>query len=242
MTKLHNVALIFAGGVGRRMKNGKTPKQFLEISDKPIIIYTLEIFEKNPKIDGIIVSITPGWVSYLKGLTSKFGITKVFKIVEGGKTSQLSQFYALESMRDLVDDKTIILIHDGVRPLIDDIVINNNIDCVLKYGSAITIKKAIETVVTVDGKNQIKEVMDRDLYRMAVAPQSYFYKDIFSNHLKAKQQNRSDFVDSAQLMQFFGRKLFYIEGTTNNIKITTPIDYFIFKGILEAEKVHQIFE
>ncbi|MDN6900652.1 IspD/TarI family cytidylyltransferase [Oenococcus sicerae] len=240
---MKNIALIFAGGVGKRMDNGALPKQFLEIEGKPIIIYTLEVFEKNKNIDGVVVSITPGWVDYLSNLVRRFDLKKVLKIVEGGETSQLSQLHALNAMKDFVTDQTVVLIHDGVRPLINDDVIDKNIDSVKKNGSGVTVKKAIETVVLVDGQGQeISKVLDRDKYRMAVAPQSYYFKDIYSQHLEANKKGMINFIDSAQLMQFFGHKLFFIEGTTDNIKITTPVDYYIFKGILEAKKINQIFK
>ncbi|CCF28548.1 2-C-methyl-D-erythritol 4-phosphate cytidylyltransferase 1 [Leuconostoc citreum LBAE E16] len=239
--KYDNVVLIFAGGVGSRMNNGSLPKQFLEVENKPIIIHTLEIFEKSQYIDGIFISITPGWENFLDELTKKYNLQKVVKIVEGGETSQISQFNALKTMAEFVNDQTTVLIHDGVRPLIDNEVIKNNINSVTKHGNAITVKKAIETVITVTNDNQVDQVLNRDDYRMAVAPQSYHYKDIFSAHSKAEESGKVDFVDSAQLMQSFGKKLFYVDGTTNNIKITTPIDYYIFKGILEARRVNQIF-
>ncbi|KAA8368003.1 IspD/TarI family cytidylyltransferase [Leuconostoc carnosum] len=239
--KYNNVVLIFAGGVGSRMNNGSLPKQFLEVEGKPIIIHTLEIFEKSQDIDGIFISITPSWKEFLYKLIKKYDLQKVVKIVEGGETSQISQYNALKAMNEFVNEKTIVLIHDGVRPLIDNEVIKNNIDSVTKHGNAITVKKAIETVITVSNDNQVEQVLNRDDYRMAVAPQSYHYKDIYSAHSKAINLGQANFVDSAQLMQNFGMKLFYVDGTTNNIKITTPIDYYIFKGILEARRVNEIF-
>lgn len=239
--KYNNVVLIFAGGVGSRMNNGSLPKQFLEVEGKPIIIHTLEIFEKSQDIDGIFISITPSWKEFLYKLIKKYDLQKVVKIVEGGETSQISQYNALKAMNEFVNEETIVLIHDGVRPLIDNEVIKNNIDSVTKHGNAITVKKAIETVITVSNDNQVEQVLNRDDYRMAVAPQSYHYKDIYSAHSKAINLGQVNFVDSAQLMQNFGMKLFYVDGTTNNIKITTPIDYYIFKGILEARRVNEIF-
>lgn len=236
-----NVVLIFAGGVGSRMKNGSLPKQFLEVEGMPIIIHTLEIFEKSKNIDGIFISITPGWKKFLEKLVNKYNLKKIVKIVEGGKTSQISQYNALQAMNEFVNDKTTVLIHDGVRPLIDEEVIKSNIDGVAKHGNAITVKKAIETVITVSNSNQVDQVLNRDNYRMAVAPQSYHYKDIYSAHIKAMGLGQVNFIDSAQLMQHFGHKLFYVDGTTNNIKITTPIDYYIFKGILEAKESNNIF-
>lgn len=242
MTKKYSrIALIFAGGVGARMNNGALPKQFLEVENKPIIIHTLEIFQKSQEIDAIVIAITPDWKDYLNELVEKYNITKVIKTVEGGETGQISQYHAMTAISDHVTDDAIVLIHDGVRPLIDDQVIKSNITSVINNGNAITVKKAIETVITIQDEQQVSEVLDRDKYRMAVAPQSYRFKDIFGAHNRAMAIHKTDFVDSAQLMQYFGVNLFYVEGTTNNIKITTPIDYFIFKGILEARRINSIF-
>lgn len=239
--KYNNIALIFAGGVGKRMNNGALPKQFLEVDGKPIIIHTLEIFEKSEIIDAIVISITPGWETKLSNLILKFHLKKVIGIVAGGETSQISQFHALKKIKENTTEKTIVLIHDGVRPLINNEVILNNIESVKHKGSAITVKKAIETVITVADNNKVKNVLNRDNYRMAVAPQSYYFNDIYEAHKKANDIKKFDFVDSSELMQYFGKKLFYVEGTMNNIKITTPVDYYIFKGILEARRVNQIF-
>ncbi len=123
-----NIGVIFAGGIGQRMKTTKRPKQFLEMHGKPIIIYTLEIFENHPEIDAIVVSCVADWIPYLNELLERFRITKVKKVVPGGETGQMSIYNGLVAAKEIAgEEKSIVLIHVGVRPLIDGTVITNNI-------------------------------------------------------------------------------------------------------------------
>ncbi|MBP5810097.1 IspD/TarI family cytidylyltransferase [Lactiplantibacillus argentoratensis] len=239
-----NYALIFAGGVGKRMRNGALPKQFLELHGKPIIIYTLEKFEENPSIDGIIVVCVSGWEDYLQKKIDRFNIKKVKKVLTGGKTAIESQFIALDYVKkDLKQDpeKTYVLLHDGVRPLIDQDTINKNIECVHQHGTAVTVVPAIETIAISGENHSIDELMDRSKCVMARAPQSYLLANIYRAYSKAQEDEDNTFIDSATMMMHYGYELYTVEGTTNNIKVTTPIDFYIFKAILDAESNEQVF-
>ena len=146
-----NIAVIFAGGVGSRMHSKERPKQFLEMYNKPIIIHTLEHFEKHKDIDAIVVVCINGWIQYLKDLLYKFRIEKVKSVVPGGTTGQLSIYNGLKAAKEIAgNEKSIVLIHDGVRPLINEKVISDNIQSVLNYGSAITTAKVKETILVVN--------------------------------------------------------------------------------------------
>ena len=125
-----NTAVIFAGGTGKRMHSGNVPKQFLELNGKPIIIHTIEHFDKHPMIDAIVVVCIADWIDFLKGKLDEFGITKVVSVIPGGKTGQESIRNGLYEIRDKVDcdpKDTVVLIHDGVRPLINEKLITDNI-------------------------------------------------------------------------------------------------------------------
>ncbi|OOR99860.1 2-C-methyl-D-erythritol 4-phosphate cytidylyltransferase [Haemophilus paracuniculus] len=234
-------AVIFAGGTGSRMKSSTKPKQFLELHGKPIIIYTLEHFESHPKIDNIVVVCIEEWIDYLQELLEKFHIKKVSKIVPGGKTGQMSIFNGLNALNDIKEsDQDIVLIHDGVRPLINELTISNNIDCIKQNGNAITVKPVIETVIQVNDNNSITNVIDRDSCQTAVAPQGFFLKDIYQTHLNAQKENLFDFTDSATLMRYYGKQLYTIMGSSENIKITTPSDFYIFRAISELRENAQI--
>ena len=236
-----NTALIFAGGAGRRMHSAGKPKQFLELHGKPIIIHTLEHFDRHPEIDAIAVVCIAGWVDYLKELLVRFHIKKVRWIVPGGETSQESTRAGLGILEANCDPRdTIVLIHDGVRPLITEKVISDNIAAVKEYGNAITAAPAIETIITVDANEDVTERIDRQSCRLARAPQSFYLSDIIAMHQKAMADNYDKMIDSASLMIHYGVKLHLVEGPAENIKITTPSDFYIFKAIQEARENMQI--
>lgn len=236
---MENIVLIFAGGSGTRMNSGSKPKQFLELYGKPIIIYTLELFENHPMIDGIVVSCIKAWIPYLQLLLNKFGIKKVKSIVPGGKTGQESIFNGLCEVEHLSPDSC-VLIHDGVRPLINNEVITNNIESVHKYRSCITCIPAIETFVVskADGTLDIPSRKDSLIAR---APQSFVLSDILFAHRKAITEGRNDFIDSCSIMNHYGFELHTVIGPMENIKITTPMDYYLFRTMVEVRENQQIF-
>lgn len=237
-----NIAVIFAGGVGNRMHSKSLPKQFLMIHDKPIIIHTLDLFEANPQIDAIVVSCVEGWVNYLKDLVKRFNLTKVRLIVKGGKTGQESIYNALKAAKKIsTSSDDIVLIHDGVRPLINQKTIEDNIASVKKYGSAITSVKVKETVLIVDSQEAITEVPNRSRSRLARAPQSFYLADILKAHEVALREGKGDFIDSCSMMQYYGHKLHLVDGPQENIKITTPDDFYTMRALLDAKENAQIF-
>jgi len=236
-----NSALIFAGGVGSRMHTKGMPKQFLKVHGKPIIVYTLEHFQNHPDIDRIVVVCVETHLEYMQKLIELYGLTKVFAVVPGGSTGQDSIWQGLSKLAESSsDDSEIVLIHDGVRPIIDEALISRNIASVKTHGSAISSAPAIETFCLSGSEETIETVLDRKICFMAKAPQSFFLKDIVSCHQKARQEGWHDAIDSAQLMMRNGVTLHYVPCETSNIKITTPCDYYVFKGILEANESMQI--
>lgn len=236
-----NIAVIFAGGVGTRMSNKAKPKQFLELHGKPIIIYTIEHFEKHPNIDGIVVSCVSDWIEYLKELLIKFQIKKVRDVVSGGETGQLSIYNGLISAEKHFPDDSVVLIHDGVRPLINEQVITDNIQQVKKCRSAITTAPTVETFVVVDNNLSVVDVPQREGSKLAKAPQSFILSDILNVHKNAIKDDILNSIDSCSLMRMYDKPLTLVEGPIENIKITTPTDYFIFRAIFEARENNQIF-
>ena len=235
-------ALIFAGGTGKRMNTKTLPKQFLELHGKPIIIHTIEHFESHPEIKDIVVVCVDDWLDYCKDLLAKYNIKKVSQVVPGGETGQMSIFNGLEALREKYQgNDDYVLIHDGVRPLIDEEIISKNIESVKKYGTAITVKPVIETVVQVDEEDIINNVIERSTCQTAVAPQSFVLSEIFSLHMRAQAEKLFDMTDSATLARYYGLSLHTVMGGSENIKITTPSDFYIFRAIYEARENAQIF-
>lgn len=237
-----NIAVIFAGGSGQRMHSKDIPKQFLEMHKKPIIIYTLEIFERHPDIDAIVVACKGDWIAYLKDILYKFRIEKVKKIVPGGETGQMSIYNGLVAAEEICKgESSVVLIHDGVRPLINEKVITDNIASVKKNGSAITTAVVKETILVVDNEESISYVPDRENSRVAKAPQSFWLKDIIDVHRKAQKEGKTDYIDSCTMMKQYGYPLFLVDGPSENIKITTPDDFFTMRALLDAQENMQIY-
>lgn len=236
-----NIALIFAGGTGSRMNTKSRPKQFLELHGKPIIIYTLEKFENHPLINSIVVVCLKPWIPFLKKLVKKYNFEKIASIVSGGETGQQSIYNGLCEVEKLFDYDSVVLIHDGVRPLIDEETITNNVDTVLKYGNAITVAPAIETITIKENKNEVGKIINRSQCQMAKAPQSFILKDIIDCHRRAQADKYTEAIDSASLFSHYGHKLYTVNGSNQNIKITTPADFFMFRAIMDAEENSQIF-
>lgn len=239
-----NIALIFAGGTGQRMNTRTIPKQFLELHGKPIIIYTLEQFDLHPDIDAIIVVCLESWIERLKQMIKRFNIGKIVDVIPGGGTGQDSIFRGISVLHENFNypDDSIILIHDGVRPLIDETTIHENVVCAKEHGSSVTVVPATETVIL---RNQdfkeFGEILDRKFCFMARAPQCFRLGEIYAAHIKARRCGMKDFIDSAQLMSWYGTPLFQTEGKPENIKITTPGDFYIFRAIIDAKENSQIF-
>ena len=219
------------------MNNSKTPKQFLEWNGRPILIQTLDVFEQTDLIDGIVLACKAEWIDHTKNLIKEAGLQKVLSIVPGGESALDSQYNGLaEAKRLFPNEDVTVLIHDGVRPLVDKETIERNIESVETKGSAITVTPAIETVMVTDN-GSINCILNRSQCLMAKAPQSFKLDDILSVHDRAKAEGTHNFIDSASMMMHYGYTLYPVLGETENIKITTPSDYYMFTGIIKNRKL-----
>ena len=233
-------ALIFAGGVGNRMNSVAKPKQFLQLYGKEIIIHTLENFQNNPLIDSIVVVCKDNWIDFLKKLLKKYDIDKVKWIVPGGKTGQLSIYNGLCELEKQVEKNSIVLVHDGVRPFVSDKLINDCIESVKQFGSAVTVVPAIETIVTLED-GEIKTITDRSRCYHAKAPQCFYLDELLEYHRKAMEEGITNMIDSASMMKHYGHSLHTVSGDYDNIKITTPTDYYTSRALYEVRENKQIF-
>lgn len=233
-------ALIFAGGTGRRMNTRSKPKQFLEIHGKAVIIYTLEHFEYHKEIQDIVVVCIKEYIDELKGLLRRFGITKVKSIVPGGETGHDSIYQGLLAMSEFAAEDDIVLIHDGVRPLINEELIMLNIDTVKKYGNAITCEADKESQVrSLDGVT-IAEMPPRNQMYTAKAPQSFYYGEIRRLYEKAREDGIKS-IDSAHLCSIYHKAMHMVKSTSNNMKITEPADFYICRALYDALEGEQVF-
>ncbi|MBP5183233.1 MAG: 2-C-methyl-D-erythritol 4-phosphate cytidylyltransferase, partial [Lentisphaeria bacterium] len=177
---MRKVALVFAGGVGSRMNSKARPKQFLEIHGKPIIVHTIEQFENHPEIDDVCVVIVEAWLDYMRSLVKKFHLTKVKWVLAGGDSALSSQYNGLSAIAAAQDctKEDIVLIHDGVRPLINEQLISDCIASVKTFGSAVTVAPATETIVQTNENGESVNTIPRKECQLARAPQCFYLKDI----------------------------------------------------------------
>jgi 2-C-methyl-D-erythritol 4-phosphate cytidylyltransferase len=234
-----NTALIFAGGTGQRMNSRARPKQFLELHGKPILLYTLEHFEEHPEIEKIVVVCLESWMRELKSLLRRYDIRKVCKIVPGGPTGHESIYNGLQALQDICSSEDIVLIHDGVRPLINDELITANIAKVREFGTAITVEAATESVICSTDGDSIDSVPERATMYTAKAPQSFYYGMIWELYQRARRDGQLS-IDSAHLLSLYGVEMHAVKSPPNNMKITAPADYYIFRALYEAMENQQI--
>ncbi len=236
-----NIAIIFAGGVGKRMHAKDKPKQFLMVHGKPIIVHTVEVFQNHSEIDGIIVVCVKDWIDYMEEMKYRYRLDKIGAIVQGGETGQLSIYNGLEAAAQIYGvEKNIVLIHDGVRPLVSKKTISDNIISVKKYGNAVTCAPTKESVVLISEEGSIEEVVERNAARTAKAPESFYLKDILEASKESIEKGINNEIDSCTLMFHHGMKMHVVEGEYDNIKITTPEDFFTFRAIYDARENEQL--
>lgn len=231
-----NIALIIAGGVGARMHQD-IPKQFINVYDKPVIIYTLEAFQQHPNIDAIEVVCLDGWHDILRAYSKQFGITKLENIVSGGKNGQDSirnGLYDLISRHTDPDD--IVLIHDAIRPMISADIISDNIHVCRQYGNAITVIPCTAAMLkTTDGISSDQQV-PRDNLKSTQTPQTFYLQEIVEVHKEALKRGITNSVASCTLYIEMGKTLHLSVGSEKNLKLTTSEDIEIFMALLHAKR------
>lgn len=232
-----NYAIILAGGSGQRMKYD-IPKQFIMIYDKPVIIYTLESFQKHPEIDFIEVVCIDGWQETLKTYAEKFGITKLKLITVGGDSGQESIRNGVNSLKNLCKDNDIVIIHDGIRPLVDSSVLSDVIVKCKIYGNAVTSMPYNEQIFKIRDDISTNEYIPRESLRRVSTPQAYKYGKLYDAYEKAFKLKIGIFGSSYTntMMVDLGETLYFAAGSDKNIKLTSPDDLELFKALLKSEK------
>lgn len=225
------IALIIAGGNGSRM-NLDIPKQFYMIKDKPLIIYTLELFQKNEFIDDIVVVCIDGWIDYLNDLIKEYNISKVKYVVNGGSCGQESTFNGITKIKENYNENSTIVIHDANRPMIDNEIISSSIEICEKYGCAVSALQSREIIMVSDNKISSNESLDREkLYRIQ-KPESYKLNFLIDVYDRAYKNGIVNAVATCEIVANLGEKLYFSKATDKNVKITTPEDIEIFESFL----------
>ena len=233
---MKNFALIIAGGVGARM-NQDIPKQFLNVNDKPVIVYTMEAFQRHPEIDGIEIVCLEEWQGALKAYARQFGIAKLENIVSGGEKGQDS---IRNGLRDLASrhcgEEDIVLVHDAIRPMVSQEIISDNIRVCRQYGNAITVVPCTAAMLKTYDSLSTTEQVPRDNLKITQTPQAFFIRDLLAAHEEALEKGITSSVASCTMYIELGRKLYMSAGSEKNIKLTTTEDIEIFKSLLSAKK------
>lgn len=237
LRKSMNYALIFASGTGNRM-HASIPKQFIVINDKPIIVHTVDVFNESPIIDKIVIVTIDEYINRVNGYIKQYHLDKVIDVIPGGTTAMESQRNGVEYIRSIANDNDVIFIHDGVRPFIDNELLEKCLDKVSECGMAITISPASETVAILNDKLNIGDILPRQDCVLARAPQVFYVKDIYNAHMRAKEEEKS-YIDSASMMKDQGYQLAVVEGPIENIKITTPYDLKLCELLMKEKKDEQ---
>jgi 2-C-methyl-D-erythritol 4-phosphate cytidylyltransferase len=230
-----NIALIMAGGMGLRIFQN-VPKQFLTIFDKPIIIYTLEAFQQHPDIESIIVPCLDGWHEILQAYAKQYGITKLHRIVKGGDSGQESMQNGINALKDVCGKNDIIVIHDGIRPMVTTEIISDSIVTCRKYGSGLASLECAETFFqTKDGlSSQVS--LDRSGIIRAQTPQAYRYDKLLWAYKEAEKKNITNTIYASTLMTLLGEPVYFSLGSEKNFKITTFEDIELVKAYYLAKK------
>ena len=223
-----NIAIVLAGGTGSRMSLDM-PKQFIAVKGKPIMAYTLSVFQNSPLVDSIYLVSHKEYFEQSKTIIEQYNITKVRDIIEGGQTRQESVFNALKQMNAKDDD--IILIHDCARPLVDEQIIKDNIEQCKLHEAVETAVKAVDTTIEVS-EEQFENSLNRDKLYQVQTPQTFKYKLIKEAHENAIKNKLANITDDAQLVAKLGHKVFIVNGKKTNLKVTTDEDLKILEALL----------
>lgn len=230
-----NIALIIAGGSGARMHQN-IPKQFLTVNERPVIVYTLEAFQRHPEIDEIAVVCIEGWESVLWAYANQFNISKLKYVIQGGKNGQSSirnGVYELEKSHTAED---VVLIHDAIRPMVSAEIISDCLRVTQEHGNAITVIPCAEAMMQTEDGEVSTGSYPRDKLKRTQTPQGFKLGEICDLHRKALEAGITNSVASCTLMIEMGKQVYFSSGSEKNIKLTTVDDIDIFKALLAAKR------
>lgn len=230
-----NIALIIAGGKGQRMQQ-EIPKQFLNVNDKPVIIYTLEAFQSHPDIDAIGVVCVDGWHDILRAYARQYKITKLEWVVSGGDNGQASIRNGVFHAEKLYGPEDIILVHDAIRPMVSHEIISDCIVQCRRYGSAVAVVPCNTVALRRTTQETSSEVVPRDKLALTQTPQAFPIKELAEAHRRALELGITNSIASCTLMVELGGTLHFSIGAETNIKLTTPDDLKIFKALLALKE------
>ena len=230
-----NIALLIAGGSGNRMHQD-IPKQFLTVNERPVIVYTLEAFEKHTEIDAIAVVCIDGWQQVLMAYAKQFNISKLQHVVTGGKNGQDSIRNGIFELEKHFGKDDLVLIHDAIRPMVSSEIISDNIRVAKEKGNAITVIPCAEAMLQTEDGEVSSGTYPRDSLKRTQTPQAFKLGEICQLHRDALESGITNSIASCTLMIEMGKQVYFSQGSEKNIKLTTLEDIDIFKALLAASR------
>ena len=231
--------VILAGGIGTRMGNVEKPKQFLKIGGKPIIVHTIEKFVLNDSLEAVVVLTPEQWINHTKDLIKKYApFAENVHVIEGGESRNHTIMNAIDFIEEKfgLDEETIIVTHDSVRPFVSHRIIEENVKYALEYGACDTVIPATDTIVKSDNGNTITEIPERSMMYQGQTPQSFKAKKLKKLYMELTEKEKEILTDACKIMVLKGEKVYLVEGETSNMKVTYPYDLEVAEALLGGNK------
>lgn len=232
-----NIAVIIAGGSGSRMGQD-IPKQFINVYDKPVLFYTLAGFQEHPDVDAIEVVCIDGWHDVVWAYAKQFNIDKLKWVISGGSTGQESIRNGVYNLQDVCSEDDVVIIHDGIRPLVDDTVLTDVIAKAKLYGNGVTSMPYNEQIFVIDDEKSTIKYIPRETLRRVATPQAYQFGKLNQAYHEAFAKEIGIYGShyTNTMMVELGERLYFAKGSDKNIKLTTKDDLEMFKAYLKADK------
>ncbi|MCR5255886.1 MAG: 2-C-methyl-D-erythritol 4-phosphate cytidylyltransferase [Acetatifactor sp.] len=238
-TSIKKIAIVLCAGRGNRMKSD-IPKQFMLLETKPVVCYSLEVFENSKDIDDIIIVTGKEFLKYVKtDIVEKYGYSKVRAITEGGSERTFSVYNgikAIEEQRKSHDEKVIVFIHDGARPFVNEKIIEDTLKDAIKYGASVSAVRSKDTIKVADENGMVASTPDRNTLWNIHTPQVFDFDIIYDAYSKLMESPRPVSDDAGVLEEFSDVKVKLTEGSYDNIKLTTPEDFSVALNIIKKTK------
>ena len=230
-----NIALIIAGGKGLRMQQ-EIPKQFITVNEKPVIVYTMEAFQRHADIDAIAVVCIEGWENILAAYAKQYHITKLRHIIPGGENGQGSIRNGVFELEKHYGRDDLVLVHDAIRPMLSTEIISSCIATATQYGSAIAVVPCQEAMLETQDQVSTNSSYPRANLKRTQTPQGFPIGVLADAHREALERGITNSIASCTLMVELGKTIYFSAGSEKNIKLTTPEDIDIFRALLTLQK------